>query len=347
MFAFPRELNERQEEAATFGDGPLRVIAGPGTGKTTTLTARVEVLLERGIEPERILLMTFTRRAAREILNRVRALRGADRMRRVAGGTFHSVAHRTLRQHHAALGLPEGFGVLDRGDTADLMDLVRGELGVTSSDRRMPKKATLVSLYSRTVNTGTPLAQVMTQDTPWCADRVEEVGLIFTTFVARKRALGLLDFDDLLLYWRAAVLDDLVGNELGAAYDHVLVDEFQDVNLLQVDILTGLRRNDSRLTIVGDDAQAIYGFRGASPRFLLDADRFFQGLTTITLNANYRSSSEILGVANAVAADAPEGFSAVLYEKFPTAGAGRPQLIHCDVNPNWSRIASSSSTKKA
>jgi DNA helicase-2/ATP-dependent DNA helicase PcrA len=121
-----------------------------------------------------------------------------------------------------------------------------------------------------------------------------------------------------------------VGNELGAAYDHVLVDEFQDVNLLQVDILTGLRRNDSRLTIVGDDAQAIYGFRGASPRFLLDADRFFQGLTTITLNANYRSSSEILGVANAVAADAPEGFSAVLYEKFPTAGAGRPQLIHCD-----------------
>ena len=330
MFAFPRELNERQEEAATFGDGPLRVIAGPGTGKTTTLTARVEVLLERGIEPERILLMTFTRRAAREILNRVRALRGADRMRRVAGGTFHSVAHRTLRQHHAALGLPEGFGVLDRGDTADLMDLVRGELGVTSSDRRMPKKATLVSLYSRTVNTGTPLAQVMTQDTPWCADRVEEVGLIFTTFVARKRALGLLDFDDLLLYWRAAVLDDLVGNELGAAYDHVLVDEFQDVNLLQVDILTGLRRNDSRLTIVGDDAQAIYGFRGASPRFLLDADRFFQGLTTITLNANYRSSSEILGVANAVAADAPEGFSAVLYEKFPTAGAGRPQLIHCD-----------------
>ena len=330
MFAFPRELNERQQEAATFGDGPLRVIAGPGTGKTTTLTARVEVLLERRVEPERILLMTFTRRSAREILNRVRALRGSDRSRRVAGGTFHSVAHHTLRRHHAALGLPEGFGVLDRGDTADLFDLVRGELGVTSSDRRMPKKATLASLYSRAVNTGVPLAKVMAVDTPWCADHVEEVGLVFSTFVARKRSLGLLDFDDLLLYWRAAAQDDAVGDELGAVYDHVLVDEFQDVNLLQVDILSALRRNDSRLTIVGDDAQAIYGFRGASPRFLLDADHYFQGLTTITLNANYRSSDEILAVANAVAADAPEGFSAVLYAKVPMVGAVRPSLVHCN-----------------
>jgi DNA helicase-2/ATP-dependent DNA helicase PcrA len=330
MFAFPRELNDRQQEAATFGDGPLRIIAGPGTGKTTTLAARVEVLLERGVEPERILLMTFTRRSAREILNRVRALRGSDRVRRVAGGTFHSVAHHTLRRHHAALGLPDGFGVLDRGDTADLLDLVRGELGVTSTDRRMPKKATLASLYSRAVNTGVPLAKVMALDTPWCADHVEEVGLVLSTFVARKRSLGLLDFDDLLLYWRAAVMDDVVGDELGAAYDHVLIDEFQDVNLLQVDILTALRRNDSRLTIVGDDAQAIYGFRGASPRFLLDADHYFKELTTITLNANYRSSSEILAVANAVAADAPEGFSAVLYEKVPTIGAVRPSLVHCD-----------------
>src|ERR1700677_2288108 len=133
-----RELNERQHEAATFGDGPLRVIAGPGTGKTTTLTARVDVLLERGVAPERILLLTFTRRSAREIVRRVRALRSADQGRRVSGGTFHSVAHTTLRRHHAALGLPEGFGVLDSGDAADLMDLVRGEMGVLSRDRRLP-----------------------------------------------------------------------------------------------------------------------------------------------------------------------------------------------------------------
>jgi DNA helicase-2/ATP-dependent DNA helicase PcrA len=329
MFACQRELNERQREAATFGDGPLRVIAGPGTGKTTTLTARVEILLERGVTPERILLLTFTRRSAREIVNRVRAIRGADQVRRVSGGTFHSVAHHTLRRHHATVGLPEGFGVLDNGDAAELMDLVRGELGIVSKERRLPKKATLGALYSRTVNTGMPLADVMRENTPWCAENFDEVASVFTAFVARKRSLGLLDFDDLLLYWRAAAQDDALGEELGAAYDHILVDEFQDVNLLQLDVLVGLRRTDPRLTIVGDDAQAIYGFRGASARFLLDAERYFNGLTTVTLNVNYRSSAAILGVANAIAADAPEGFSSVLREEVPVTGASQPLLIHC------------------
>src|ERR1039458_8259444 len=202
MLASHRELNARQREAASFGDGPLRVIAGPGTGKTTTLTARVDILLERGVRPERILLLTFTRRSSREIVSRVRALRGADRGRRVSGGTFHSVAHHTLRRHHAALGLPEGFGVLDRGDAADLMDLVRGELGILSKDRRLPKKSTLGALYSRTVNTGMQLADVMRENTPWCAESFDEVASLFSTFVARKQSLGLLDFDDLLLYWR-------------------------------------------------------------------------------------------------------------------------------------------------
>ena len=329
MFASQRELNARQREAATFGDGPLRLIAGPGTGKTTTLTARVEILLERGVTPERILLLTFTRRSAREIVNRVRAIRGADQVRRVSGGTFHSVAHHTLRRHHAAVGLPEGFGVLDRSDAGELMDLVRGELGIVSRERRLPKKATLAALYSRTVNTGLPLADVMRENTPWCAESFDEVASVFTAFVSRKRSLGLLDFDDLLLYWRVAAQDDVLGEELGAAYDHILVDEFQDVNLLQLDVLVGLRRMDPRLTIVGDDAQAIYGFRGASARFLLDAEHYFNGLTTITLDVNYRSSAAILGVANAIAADAPEGFSSVLCEEVPVTGASQPLLIHC------------------
>src|ERR1035438_3402973 len=205
MFASQRELNARQREAATFGDGPLRVIAGPGTGKTTTLTGRVDILLERGVAPERILLLTFTRRSAREIVSRVRALRGADQGRRVSGGTFHSVAHHTLRRHHAAVGLPEGFGVLDRSDAADLLDLVRGELSILSRERRLPKKGTLGALYSRTVNTGIPLVDVMRETTPWCAECFDEVASIFTAFVARKQSLGLLDFDDLLLYWRVAV----------------------------------------------------------------------------------------------------------------------------------------------
>jgi len=327
MPASHRELNARQREAASFGDGPLRVIAGPGTGKTTTLTARVEFLLERGVAPERIL--TFTRRSSREIVSRVGALRGADHGRRVSGGTFHSVAHHTLRRHHAALGLPAGFGVLDRGDAADLIDLVRGELGILSKERRLPKKSTLGALYSRTVNTGMRLADVMRENTPWCAESFEEVASLFTAFVARKQSLGLLDFDDLLLYWRVAAQDDALGEELGAAYDHILVDEFQDVNLLQLDVLVGLRRIDPRLTIVGDDAQAIYGFRGATARFLLDAERYFNGLTTITLDVNYRSSGAILGVANALAADAPEGFSSVLREVVPVSGASQPLLVHC------------------
>jgi DNA helicase-2/ATP-dependent DNA helicase PcrA len=329
MFATRTDLNDRQREAASFGDQPLRVIAGPGTGKTTTLTARVEYLLDQGIQPERILLLTFTRRSAREILSRVRALRASTHVQRVAGGTFHSVAHQTLRRHHTVVGLGEGFGVLDHGDAADLLDLVRGDLRLLSNDRRLPRKNTLAALYSRTVNTGEALREVMAEHTPWCVDHHEQVGTLFSAFVNRKRALGLLDFDDLLLFWRAAVEDDALGATLAACYDHVLVDEFQDVNLLQLDVLRGLRRSDPRVTMVGDDAQAIYGFRGASPRFLLDAPDYFDGLVTITLDVNYRSSGAILEVANAIAADAPEGFGAVLREDQPVLGAGAPQLVHC------------------
>jgi DNA helicase-2/ATP-dependent DNA helicase PcrA len=209
------------------------------------------------------------------------------------------------------------------------MDLVRGEMGILSRDRRLPKKATLGALYSRTVNTGVPLTDVMRDTTPWCVESLDQVASLFTAFVARKKSLGLLDFDDLLLYWRVAAQDEALGEELGSAYDHVLVDEFQDVNLLQLDVLVGLRRLDPRLTIVGDDAQAIYGFRGATARFLLDAERYFKELTTITLDDNYRSSAAILGVANAIAGDAPEGFSSVLRENVPVSGSSQPLLVHC------------------
>ena len=329
MASVRQQLNDRQREAASFGDGPLRVLAGPGTGKTTTLSARVEFLLERGVAPERILLLTFTRRSAREIIGRVRASRRDERVQRVAGGTFHSVAHQTLRRHHASVGLPEGFGVLDQGDSADLLDLVRSDLGILSGQRRLPKKATLASLYSRSVNTGKPLRDVMNEITPWCIEHCDDVATLFRAFVSRKQSLGLLDFDDLLLFWRFAVQHEVLGKRLGSSFDHILVDEFQDVNLLQLDVLRGLRHYDSRVTLVGDDAQAIYGFRGASPRYLLDAEKYFDGLTTITLNANYRSTAPILNVANALAADAPEGFTSVLREKVATVGATQPSLIHC------------------
>ncbi len=338
VFANRNDLNERQREAASFGDTALRVIAGPGTGKTTTLTARVEFLLDQGIAPERIMLLTFTRRSAREIVGRVHALRNASHARRVVGGTFHSVAHQTLRRVHASVGLSETFGVLDQGDAADLMDLVRSDLRVVSNERRLPKKNTLAALYSRSVNTGSVLRDVMSEHTPWCAESHEQVGSIFSAYVARKNKLGLLDFDDLLLFWRAAAKDEHIGPKLARSFDHILVDEFQDVNQLQLEILMALRHDDPRITLVGDDAQAIYGFRGASPRFLLDASEYFADLSTITLEVNYRSSGAILDVVNAVAKDAPEGFNAILSEHAPVLGASTPLLVHCDDERQQSEV---------
>ena len=332
MFATIDRLNDEQRAAATFEGDQLRILAGAGTGKTTALTARVAWLVESGTPAERVMALTFTRRAAREMMHRCETLLaaapGSSRARsraRIVGGTFHSIAHRTLRRHAAALGLPEGFSMLDAGDAADVVDLVRDEHRAAASGRRFPKKATLLDVYSRTVNTQLPLSTVIAEVAPWCADQTEEIASICRGYVQRKRALGLVDFDDLLLYWRAAAADDRLGPLLASEIDHVCVDEYQDVNALQVEILRALRRSDPRLTVVGDDSQAVYGFRGASPRHLLDIDAAFPGISTILLERNYRSVQPILDVANAVSDAAPEGFMARLRAESP-AGA-RPRLV--------------------
>jgi DNA helicase-2/ATP-dependent DNA helicase PcrA len=333
VFDWLGHLDEQQRAVATFDGGPLRVLAGAGTGKTTALTARVCRLLVDGIPAERVLLLTFTRRAAREMLARSEALlarAGSARPAgRVQGGTFHSVAHRTLRRHAPRLGLSDGFSVLDPADAADVVDLVRDELlSTTTQRRRVPRKGTLLDLYSRTVNTGRPLADVVAEQTPWCVDLVDEVAAVCRGYVQRKRALDLLDFDDLLLYWRVAATDDRLGRSLAGELDHVLVDEYQDVNGLQVDLLRALRGQDDRLTVVGDDAQAVYSFRAADPRHILDFPAVFPGSTTILLETSYRSSPEVLAVANAVGADAPEGFTAVLRAADPCGSSGpRPALV--------------------
>ena len=322
-------LNDEQRAVAEFEGGPLRVVAGAGTGKTTALTARVAALVGRGVRPERVLLLTFTRRAARQMLSRAQSLLDARAGRAaVVGGTFHSVAHRTLRAHAAVLGLPDGFSVIDTGDAADVIDLCREELGWSERrDRRLPRKATLLDLYSRTVNTQLPLSEVTRATAPWCCDLVDELSDLFRTYVERKRALALFDFDDLLLWWRAALGNAHLGPRLSEAYDHVLVDEYQDVNTLQVDVLRAMRRSDDRITVVGDDAQAIYGFRAATPRHLLDFAASFPGATTITLHRNYRSSQAVCDVANGVADDAPEGFTARLRAHRPDGP--RPELVRC------------------
>jgi len=317
------ELNDEQRAAVEHEGGPLLVLAGAGTGKTTTLTARVGRLLERGVPAHRVLLLTFTRRAAAEMLGRA----ARDRRQKPWGGTFHSVAHRIVAANAAALGLPGDFAVIDPADAADLLDLVREEQGLARAGRRTPRKGLLLDLYSRSVNTGRPLSETLSETAPWAADLVEPVAGVIKAYVARKRSRALLDFDDLLLYWRAAVRDEVLGRRLAGLFDAVLVDEYQDVNQLQVDIVHGLCAGDTVLTAVGDDAQAVYGFRGASARHILDLPAQFPGTTVVRLVRNYRSSQPILDLANAAWAGA-----AVRYAKdlvAVRAGGVRPELVDC------------------
>jgi ATP-dependent DNA helicase UvrD/PcrA len=305
------QLNPEQRAAATYPGGPLLILAGAGTGKTSTLCARVAWLLEAGVAAERILLLSFTRRAARELIERARTLtaRTADRGGRIFGGTFHSVAHRMVRMHAAALGLPAGFGVLDAGDAADVLDLVREEHGHAASARRFPRAQTMLDIYSRTVNSQAALGEVLAEAFPWCGEHREALAEVFRAYGVRKRRMGVIDLDDLLLYWRALARDQTIGPRLAGAFDHVLVDEYQDVNRLQVDIVAGMRAGHRGLTVVGDDFQAIYGFRAASARHILAFGERFPEVHKVTLERNYRSTAPILAVANAVSEQDPTAYA--------------------------------------
>ena len=309
------ELNTEQRAAATHPGGPLLILAGAGTGKTTTLCARVAWLLTEGVPAERILLLTFTRRAARTLIERARGL--VDRVvpdaGRIVGGTFHSVAHRMVRHHAASLGLDGGFGVLDAGDAADLLDFVREEQGHAAHRRRFPRASTMLDIYSRCVNAQARLADVLAESYPWCAEHEDELATTFRAYGARKRALGLLDLDDLLLFWRALAADEVIGAQMADAFDHVLVDEYQDVNGLQVDIVRNLRRAHLDLTVVGDDFQAIYGFRAGSASHILNFPAQFPDAHTAKLERNYRSTAPILAVANAVSEQDQLGFPKQLW----------------------------------
>jgi DNA helicase-2/ATP-dependent DNA helicase PcrA len=324
------ELNPEQRAAALHRDGHLLVLAGAGTGKTTTLCARVASLVAGGVPPERILLLTFTRRAAREMLMRAQALAGKElggSARRVLGGTFHSVAHRFVRGHAAALGLGSHFAVLDASDAADLLDLVRQEQGHGETRRRFPRKHTLADIYSRTVNAQRPVREIVAEGFPWCEEHLDVLGPLFQAFTARKRALGAVDLDDLLVLWRALMLDEQAGAHIASSFDHVLVDEYQDVNGLQVAIAEGFAGRGCHITAVGDDFQAIYAFRSASPRHILEFPDHFPAATTVTLERNYRATQPLLDVANAVALQDDEGFRKVL--RAARDGGTRPALVFC------------------
>ena len=236
------ELNPEQRTAATHGEGPLLIVAGAGTGKTTTLAARVAWLVaERAVAPERVLLLTYSRRAAKELLTRAQRMTGRADAGRVWGGTFHAVANRLLRIHGRALGLSPSFTVLDQADGADVMNLLREELGFAARGRRFPRKDTLASIHSRVVNAGVRLDDVVQRWYPWCVDDVDGIRLIFRAYVERKRAQQTLDYDDLLLFWKALAASPVAGPQLARMFDHILVDEYQDTNAIQADILAAMR----------------------------------------------------------------------------------------------------------
>ena len=321
------ELNAEQRRVVEHGDGPLLVIAGAGTGKTKTLAARVATLIDRGVRPERILLLTFSRRAAAEMLRRAGQVTDPVAARLVWGGTFHAIGHRLLRVHGAALGLAAGFSVLDQGDAAELMGLVRSEVATDLEDRRFPRKDTLLGIYSRVANTQRPLREVLDRAFPWCAADPDTIATIFGAYTDRKRAQALLDFDDLLLFWASAIRQPHLAARLEALFDHVLVDEYQDTNHVQAEIVRAMTRTSRGVMVVGDDAQAIYGFRAATVRNILDFPSQYPGTTLVALEENYRSTPPILAVANAVIAQAAERHDKQLWSQRPS---GRPpQLVTC------------------
>jgi DNA helicase-2/ATP-dependent DNA helicase PcrA len=307
------ELNPAQAAAATHGNGPLLIIAGAGTGKTRTLVYRVAHLIERGVKPDRILLLTFTRRAAQEMLTRAERLVGAT-SRKVHGGTFHATAHKLLRRFGQAAGLAKDFTIMDQGDAADLMQLSRSQLGYAQKSKRFPKKETLQYVYSRHINTGFSIEDIVRDEYSQFTDYLEDFNKIFGDYTARKQARNLVDYDDLLLFW-ALMLEASpeLAEKISRLYDHILVDEYQDTNVLQARILKGMCRNHANLTVVGDDAQSIYSFRGANFRNILGFPKQFEGTTIVTLEQNYRSTPQILEVTNTVISRANERFTKNLW----------------------------------
>ena len=318
-------LNNEQRQAATHDSGPLLILAGAGTGKTRTLVARAAWLCEQGTQPGRILLLTFTRRAAEDMLSR--AVPGARPAGgRITGGTFHATAHRIIRQHAESFSLRPEFTVIDPADMTDLLDARREEHGLVGTQRRAPRAAVCADIYTRCVNTQTTVAEVVRGGFPWCEDHTSQLSGLFRSYVAHKRSHGLVDFDDLLLLWRAALADPAAGPVLRGMFDAVLVDEYQDVNALQADIVRLLAPESGCLTCVGDDAQAIYAFRGADPEHLRQLSVTFPGLHVVRLVQNYRSKQAVLRLANAVR---PQSGGLELMLTAARESGSRPLMVRC------------------
>jgi DNA helicase-2/ATP-dependent DNA helicase PcrA len=333
-------LNPQQREAATHGTGdtagdtrPLLVIAGAGSGKTSTLAHRVANLIRHGADPQRTLLLTFSRRAAEEmgrrvgtVLQQALGLNGTQPPGLPWSGTFHGIGARLLREYAPRIGLEENFTIHDRGDAEDLMGMVRHEIGYGETKKRFPLKGTCLGIYSRVLNTRDPLHLVLQSTYPWCSEWEDDLKKLFGAYVEAKEQQNVLDYDDLLLYWAEMMGEPALAQEVGARFDHVLVDEYQDTNKLQSEILLKMKPTGQGVTVVGDDAQSIYSFRGATVRNILDFPlQFTQPARIVTLERNYRSTQPILDASNAVIAEARERHSKNLFTD--KASSQKPQLV--------------------
>jgi DNA helicase II / ATP-dependent DNA helicase PcrA len=333
------ELNSEQRHAVEHGvrpdstvGPPLLIIAGAGSGKTNTLAHRVAHLIVNGADPGRILLMTFSRRAAAEMTRRVTRIAAKLGGNKASldtlqwAGTFHAIGARLLREYAERIGLDPAFTIHDREDSADLMNLVRHEQGFSKTERRFPAKGTCLAIYSRCVNAEAALDQVLARFFLWCTSWTNELKQLFAAYVEAKQAQNVLDYDDLLLYWAQMMSDATVAQDIGGRFDHVLVDEYQDTNRLQSSILLALKPSGAGLTVVGDDAQSIYSFRAATVRNILDfPDQFSPRAEIVTLDRNYRSTQPILAAANGVIGLARERFTKNLWTE--RLSSQKPQLV--------------------
>ncbi len=312
----------------------LLVIAGAGSGKTNTVAHRVAHLIVNGADPRRILLMTFSRRAAAEMTRRVERI-ARQVMGSSAGaivdaltwaGTFHSIGARLLREYADQIGIDPAFTIHDREDSADLVNLVRHELGFSNTASRFPTKGTCLAIYSRCINAELAIEEVLGTSFPWCSAWAAELKELFAAYVEAKQRQNVLDYDDLLLYWAQMVSEPGLADDIGGRFDHILIDEYQDTNRLQAAIVLALKPGGRGLTVVGDDAQSIYSFRAATVRNILDFPaKFSPPAEIITLERNYRSTQPILAAANGVIDLAAERFTKNLWTD--RNSAARPQLV--------------------
>lgn len=327
-----RAVEHGVEASRCLAGGPLLVIAGAGSGKTNTLAHRVAHLIVNGADPRRILLMTFSRRAASEMSRRVERI-----ARRVMGekagaitdaltwaGTFHGIGARLLRDYADQIGLKKEFTIHDREDSADLMNLVRHELGLSKTESRFPAKGTCLAIYSRCINAEVTVEEALLAF-PWCAMWAAELKKLFGAYVEAKQSQNVLDYDDLLAYWAQAIGEPEISADMSARFDHIMVDEYQDTNRLQSSILLGLKPDGRGLTVVGDDAQSIYSFRAATVRNILDfPSAFLPAAEVIALERNYRSTQAILAASNGVIGLAQERFTKNLWTE---RAAGQPPRL--------------------